>query len=86
MQKRESYPDSLLGEEVADYREYQLSQKSNVETYLESSLDADQVLEFGFENVCIATGSTWRADGVSRQHVVPIPNDHSINYIHPMIL
>ena len=68
---------------VADYREYQLSQKSNVETYLESSLDADQVLEFGFENVCIATGSTWRADGVSRQHVVPIPNDHSINLYTP---
>ena len=68
---------------VADYREYQLSQKSNVETYLESSLDADQVLEFGFENVCIATGSTWREDGVSRQHVVPIPNDHSINLYTP---
>jgi len=68
---------------VADYREYQLSQKSNVETYLESSLDADQVLEFGFENVCIATGSTWRADGVSRQHVVPIPNDHSTNLYTP---
>ena len=58
---------------VADYREYQLSQKSNVEIYFESQLDVEQVLEYGFENVCIATGSTWRADGVSRQHVVPIP-------------
>ena len=68
---------------VADYREYQLSQKPNVETYLESSLNVDQVLEFGFENVCIATGSSWRADGVSRQHVVPILNDNSINLYTP---
>jgi dimethylamine/trimethylamine dehydrogenase len=56
---------------VADYRTYQLSQKSNVETYLDSALTADHVLEFGFEHVCIATGSKWRADGVARQHVVP---------------
>jgi Uncharacterized NAD(FAD)-dependent dehydrogenases len=41
------------------------------------------VLEFGFENVCIATGSSWRADGVSRQHVVPIVNDKSINLYTP---
>jgi len=60
---------------VADYRVYQLSQKPNVETYLGSALDADQILEFGFENIAIATGATWRRDGVSRQHVVPMPID-----------
>lgn len=58
---------------VADYREYQLSQRPNVEIYRESGLDAESILEFGFENVCIATGSKWRADGVARQHVVPMP-------------
>ncbi|WP_170382601.1 FAD-dependent oxidoreductase [Ruegeria atlantica] len=58
---------------VVDYRDYQLSQRPNVEIYRESELDADSILEFGFENVCIATGSTWRRDGVARQHVVPIP-------------
>ncbi|MEW2911282.1 FAD-dependent oxidoreductase [Leisingera sp. JC11] len=58
---------------VVDYRDYQLSQRPNVEIYRESPLDADSILEFGFENVCIATGSTWRRDGVSRQHVVPMP-------------
>jgi len=60
---------------VADYREYQLSQKPNVESYLDSGLDAAQILEFGFENVCIATGAHWRADGVSRQHVMPMSID-----------
>ncbi|EBA07075.1 FAD-dependent oxidoreductase [Sagittula stellata] len=58
---------------VVDYRDYQLSQRPNVEIYRESALDAESVLEFGFQNIAIATGSTWRRDGVSRQHVVPMP-------------
>lgn len=60
---------------VRDYREYQLSQMGNVETYLNSELGAGDVLEFGFEHIAIATGSTWRRDGVARQHVVPMPID-----------
>lgn len=58
---------------VVDYRQYQLSQRANVDIYLDSALDAESILEFGFENICIATGATWRRDGVARQHVVPIP-------------
>ncbi|GMG85412.1 NAD(P)-binding protein [Paralimibaculum aggregatum] len=68
---------------VADYREYQISQKPNVETYFDSELDADAILEFGFENVCIATGATWRRDGVSRQHVVPFPIDAAMPVCTP---
>jgi dimethylamine/trimethylamine dehydrogenase len=63
---------------VADYREYQLSQMPNVDIYLDNELGTDDILEFGFEHVVLATGSHWRADGVSRQHVVPMPNDDSI--------
>ena len=68
---------------VADYREYQISQKPNVETYFDSALDAESILEFGFENVCIATGSTWRRDGVSRQHVVPFAMDAAMPIFTP---
>jgi dimethylamine/trimethylamine dehydrogenase len=68
---------------VVDYRQYQLSQRSNVETYLESSLSAQQILEFGFENVAIATGSTWRHDGVARQHVMPMPIDLQMPVFSP---
>jgi len=57
---------------VADYREYQISQMTNVEIYFDSPLDADQVLDFGFEHVAIATGSTWRRDGIARHHIMPI--------------
>ena len=68
---------------VVDYREYQISQKPNVETYFDSELDAESILEFGFENVCIATGAKWRRDGVSRQHVVPFPTDAAMPLFTP---
>ncbi|KUP90825.1 oxidoreductase [Tritonibacter horizontis] len=68
---------------VVDYRQYQLSQRGNVEIYLESALDADSILDFGFENICIATGATWRADGVARQHVVPMPIAEGANIYTP---
>ncbi len=58
---------------VVDYRLYQLGQRPNVQMYQGSELGPDEVLEFGFQNVCIATGAQWRADGVARQHVMPIP-------------
>ena len=68
---------------VADYREYQLSQMANVDIYLDNELSADDILEFGFEHVALATGSSWRADGVSRHHVVPMPNDGSLALYTP---
>ncbi len=68
---------------VADYREYQLSQKPNVETYFESELNADQILEFGFQNVALATGSSWRRDGVARRHVVPMSIDSAMSLYTP---
>ncbi len=51
---------------VRDYRMGQIGKMPNVEVFLDSRLDAEQVLEFGFEHVAIATGSTWRRDGVAR--------------------
>lgn len=68
---------------VRDYREYQISQMPNVEVYFDSKLTADDVLEFGFDNVAIATGSTWRRDGVARAHVVPMPIDAAMPIYTP---
>ena len=68
---------------VADYRVYQIGQKPNVETYFDSALDADSILEFGFEHVCIATGADWRRDGVARQHVVPMAIDPAMPLFTP---
>ncbi|MFG1394747.1 oxidoreductase [Xanthobacter agilis] len=60
---------------VVDYRQYQISQRSNVETYFGSRLTVDDILTFGFQHIAIATGAHWRRDGVARQHVVPMPID-----------
>jgi dimethylamine/trimethylamine dehydrogenase len=68
---------------VKDYREYQLSQMPGVDIYFESHLTADEILEFGFENVALATGSTWRRDGVARYHVVPMPLDAAMAVFTP---
>ena len=68
---------------VVDYRQYQLSQRANVETYLASELNADNVLEFGFEHVVVATGSQWRRDGVARQHIVPMPMHQAMPIFTP---
>lgn len=57
---------------VKDYREYQLGQMANVNVYMESSLSAEQVLEFGIPNVVIATGSRWRRNGMGRQYHQPV--------------
>ncbi len=68
---------------VRDYRQYQLSQMENVDIYFDSRLSADDILGFGFENVAIATGSTWRRDGVARAHVVPMPIDPAMPVYTP---
>ncbi|MBN9073739.1 MAG: NAD(P)-binding protein [Rhizobiales bacterium] len=60
---------------VRDYRQFQIGKMANVEVYFDSRLTADDILAFGFQNVAIATGSTWRRDGVARAHVVPLPMD-----------
>ena len=51
---------------VADYRLNDLSQRANVRMFTDSRLDADAVLELGIPNVFVATGSTWRRDGIGR--------------------
>ena len=65
---------------VADYRLNQLQNLPNVETYLDSAIDCDAALEFGFEHVMVATGSRWRRDGIARyhQHAVPGLAEHCL--------
>ncbi len=57
---------------VADYREGQISKLANVAVYRESELTAEDILSFGCDHAVIATGSTWRRDGVARYLLKPI--------------
>jgi len=51
---------------VRDNRVYELERLANVEIFLESRLSAEEILQFEFANVFIATGSKWRRDGIGR--------------------
>ena len=68
---------------VIDYREHQLSNLDNVEVYRQSPVTAGDVLEFGFQHVVVATGATWRADGVGRWNHRPIPICNGADVLTP---
>ncbi len=58
---------------VRDWRVTQLERMENVSIYRDSELEAEHVLEFGARHIAIATGSTWRKDGVGRDSGFPLP-------------
>jgi dimethylamine/trimethylamine dehydrogenase len=68
---------------VRDYRAYQLSKMPNVEVFLESEMDLEQVFECGYRHVIVATGATWRRDGVSHHHLAPMPIDRGVEVLTP---
>jgi dimethylamine/trimethylamine dehydrogenase len=53
---------------VADYRILQLQKSTRVDIYRDSPLTATDVLGFGFQHVLLATGATWRNNGMGRTH------------------
>jgi dimethylamine/trimethylamine dehydrogenase len=58
---------------VRDWRVTQLERMANVTIYRDSRLEAEHILEFGARHVAIATGSTWRRDGVGRDSGFAVP-------------
>ena len=57
---------------MAEHRLYALRQMANVDLYVESPLGAQDVLDFGFDRVVIATGAYWRRDGIGRFRFDPL--------------
>jgi dimethylamine/trimethylamine dehydrogenase len=57
---------------VRDWRVWQLQQAGNAQLYLNSALQAEDILEYGVPHVAIATGARWRTDGVGRCHRRPL--------------
>lgn len=57
---------------VRDWRLWQLQQKDAADLYLQSRLGADDILEYGIAQVVLATGASWRMDGVGRTHRRPV--------------
>ncbi len=68
---------------VVDYRETQLRHLDTVEHYFESEMTAEEVLTYDFAHVAVATGATWRHDGVGRWHTHPVPISDDMEVLSP---
>lgn len=58
---------------VVDWRLTQIQKLSNVSLFPSSPMNAADILETGIENVILATGATFRRDGLGRNWHSPIP-------------
>jgi dimethylamine/trimethylamine dehydrogenase len=68
---------------VRDWRLGRLAALQNVEIYRESKLTAADVREFGIPEVVIATGASWRRDGVSHSALLGIPGATTADVLTP---
>ncbi|MFV2000453.1 MAG: FAD-dependent oxidoreductase [Acidimicrobiia bacterium] len=68
---------------VTEWRLNQIGKLPNVEFYLESVVDKEQVLEFAPDHIVVATGAKWRKDGVGRSHEDEIPGWESEHILTP---
>ncbi len=68
---------------VRDWRLTQIGKLPNVEFYLDSVVDEEQILEFGADRVVIATGAQWRRDGTGRWREEPVPGWDGASVITP---
>jgi len=78
-----AFPQLATWARVRDYRTFQIGRMANVEIYRESRLSAAQVLELGCQRVAVATGATWRRDGVGRAALRPIPGSDGTGVFTP---
>ncbi|MEM7267973.1 MAG: NAD(P)-binding protein [Pseudomonadota bacterium] len=56
---------------VRDHRLALIEPNADADLYLSSRLSANEALEFGADTIAIATGATWRADGVGAMNRGP---------------
>ena len=68
---------------VKDWRLTQIKKMKNVAVYPASPMTADEILQSGAQNIIIATGATWRRDGVGRTLWKPIPGHDLENVFSP---
>ena len=61
---------------VIEWRLAQIAKLPNVSLYPGSPMTTEDVLEAGIPNVIIATGATWRRDGMGRTIRQPVPGSN----------
>ncbi len=68
---------------VVDWRLTQIGKMPNVEVYPGSLMSSTDVLDSEIEHVIVATGASWRGDGVGRTLHYPIPGHHLAHVFSP---
>jgi dimethylamine/trimethylamine dehydrogenase len=68
---------------VADWRLTQIKKMSNVAVYPSSPMTAEEILESGAQNIILATGATWRRDGIGRTLWKPVAGYDMENVFSP---
>ncbi|HRJ55057.1 MAG TPA: FAD-dependent oxidoreductase [Anaerolineales bacterium] len=71
-------PNLIEWRRVIDWRLTQIQKTENIYFYPSSKMSAQDVLDSGEPHVIIATGSTWRRDGVGRYLSRPVPGNAKI--------
>ncbi|MCB9144817.1 MAG: FAD-dependent oxidoreductase [Anaerolineales bacterium] len=71
-------PNLIEWRRVIDWRLTQIEKIENIYFYPSSPMTAKDVLESGEPHVVIATGATWRRDGMGRYHSRPIPGNGNV--------
>ena len=66
---------------VRDWRLGQLAGMENVQVYPDNRLDVESILELDSQHVILATGATWRSDGVGRWSNLPFAGCDQDNVI-----
>ena len=74
-------PNLIEWRRVIDWRLTQIKKSPNIFFYPSSPMTAKDILEAGAPHVILATGSTWRRDGVGRYHLAP--RSRQWKYFHP---
>jgi len=68
---------------VVDWRLTQIKKMKNVAVYPSSPMTTEEILETGAQNIILATGATWRRDGIGRTLRKPIQGYDLENVFSP---
>ena len=68
---------------VLDYRLAQLQRMRNVEIARDSTVTAEEVRRYDFDDVGVATGARWRKDGVGRASLHPLAIEAGLEVLTP---
>ncbi|HNO31969.1 MAG TPA: FAD-dependent oxidoreductase, partial [Anaerolineales bacterium] len=71
-------PNLIEWRRVVDWRLTQINKLENIYFYPSSPMTAQDVLDADAPHVILATGSTWRRDGIGRYHSRPVKGNGNV--------